>query len=330
MARHPWVAQADERVRWSVQMVLGADGLGRLTETARLVEQLGIDGFYIFDHPTLQADPWTCLSAVAAVTSRVDLGSVVNCVPYRHPAMLARLAADVDNLSNGRFVLGLGIGWLVPEFAALGAAHTPHADRFAALEEAWAIIQGAWGPEKFAFHGEHYATEGLRVQPPPVRQPRPPLLIGGSGEQRSLRLVARLAEACNITEVEHTPAGMADAGGPAIIRHKLDVLRRHCEAEGRDPDEILRTHFRIKLVIAPTESAANAKLEHLLALPSTSPGTRRAQRSAFTVGTPDQVVRHYQALVDAGIQAFFAQVDSEDEETLHLLAAEVMPRVGYR
>ncbi|HEU0113767.1 MAG TPA: LLM class flavin-dependent oxidoreductase [Thermomicrobiales bacterium] len=329
MARNPWVAKAGAGVRWGVQLVLGETGLATLLERGRLIDSLGLDGVYIFDHPSLQADPWSCLSALAAVTGRVTLGSVVNCAGYRHPAMLARLAADVDNLSQGRLLLGVGIGWLEPEFRAFGVPFTPPADRYAALEEALAIVEGGWGPEKFSFTGEHYQVEGLRISPPPVQQPRPPLMIGGSGEQRTLRLVARYADACNISEAEPAAEGMDNAARAAIIRRKLDALRRHCAALDRPYDDILRSHFTLKLVIAASDAAADEKLDRLLASPSTSPATRRAPRSAFAVGGPQTIIRRYQALVDAGIQYFVVQVDSDDIETLELLAREAAPRVGY-
>ena len=239
MARHPWVAAADNGVRWGVQLVLGDEGLPRLLEAGREVEALGFDGCFIFDHPAIQADPWTCLAALAAATERVRLGSVVNCVSYRHPTMLARLATDVDTISGGRLMLGLGIGWLVPEFAALGAPVASVTERFAALEEALEIIAGVWGPEKFAYEGTHYQVGPVRITPPPIQQPRPPLMIGGSGEKKSLRLVAQYADACNVNDVAHTENGLERIGGPELIAHKYAVLRRYCDELGRPYDEIL-------------------------------------------------------------------------------------------
>jgi alkanesulfonate monooxygenase SsuD/methylene tetrahydromethanopterin reductase-like flavin-dependent oxidoreductase (luciferase family) len=327
VARHPWVAEADNGIRWAVQVVLGDEGLGRLLDVGRRVEALGFDGCFIFDHPAIQADPWICLAALAGVTERVRLGSLVNCVPYRHPAYLARLAADLDNISRGRLLLGLGVGWLKPEFEAFGVNYDPLPERYAALEEALEIIPGVWGPEKFAFIGQHYQMGPLQITPPPVQQPRPPLLIGGSGEKQTLRLVARYADACNISNTAHTKNGVERIGGPELIAHKLDVIRGYCEEFGRPYDEILRTQFTLRLVLAENEHAVADKLADMAKAVSGSPGTRRAHPSAFVTGTPEQVADYYQSMADVGIQYFTVQIDSGDTETIELLAREVMPRV---
>lgn len=330
MARHPWVAAGDDTIRWGVQLVVGTDALGSLLDTGRLVEDLGYDGVFIFDHPAIHADPWVCLSALASATKRVRLGSAVNCVGYRHPAYLARLAADLDNLSGGRLILGLGIGWLAPEFAAFDIPFKSAKERFAAFAEALEIIPGVWGPERFSYVGRHYRVTDLQVQPPPLQDAGPPVMIGGSGEQVTLRFVAKYADACNVSNTISVDGKVGDGGGAALVRQRLDALRRHCDDLGRPVDEVLRTHFTIKLVIARTEAEAAAKLDRQAARGSTSPGTRRTLPSAFVTGTPDQVAAHYQAIADVGIQYFIAQVDSGDHETLELLAAEVMPRVGAR
>jgi alkanesulfonate monooxygenase SsuD/methylene tetrahydromethanopterin reductase-like flavin-dependent oxidoreductase (luciferase family) len=327
LTRHPWVAAADNGPRWGVQLVLGDDGLSRLLEVGQRVEALGFDGCYIFDHPAIQADPWVCLSALAGVTERVRLGSAVNCVLYRHPAYLARMAADLDNISRGRLVLGLGIGWLKPEFEAFGVPFASPRQRYAALEEALDIILGVWGPEKFAYDGEHYRIGPLHVTPPPRQQPRPPLLIGGSGEKRTLRLVAKYADACNVNDVGQTERGLERLGGPEIIAHKYDVLRGYCDELGRPFDEILRSHFTLRLVLASDEHTVAEKVAAISQASSGSPATRRAQPSAFMTGTPEQLAPYYQALAAVGTQYFIIQIDSGDTETIDLLAREIVPRV---
>ena len=327
MARHPWVVAGDGKIRWGLQLVVGTNDLGNLVKTSQTVEQLGYDSVLIFDHPAIHADPWVCLSAIAAATERVRLGSAVNCVLYRHPGYLARLAADLDNISGGRLVLGLGIGWLVPEFAAFDIPFKSAKERFAAFAEALEIIPGVWGPEPFSFEGEHFRVEKLRIEPPPVQQPRPPIMIGGSGERVTLRYVAQYADACNVTNNINVEGKVQDGGGATLVQQRLDALRQHCDNLGRPYDEVLKTHFTIKLVIAPTEAALAEKLERMDRVRTTSPGTRRALPSAFVTGTPDQVAAYYQSVADVGIEYFIAQVESSDHETHELLATEVMPRV---
>lgn len=326
MARHPWVAEADQGVRFAVQLVVG-DALPRLPELGRTVERLGYDGLFIFDHPVVHPDPWTCLSALAMVTERVRLGSIVNCVPYRHPIHVARLAADLDLLSRGRLVLGLGLGWLQQEFAAFELPMRPVPERHAALVEAIAVMEGVWGDPPFSFAGAYYQVEAVRLSPSPVQQPRPPIVIGGNGERVTLRQVARLADACNVSEAEVGVGGPRVDDGLATWRRRMDALDRHCDDAGRPRDEVLRTHFTLRLIVAPTEREAIAKRRAAEAQPSASPGTRRAHPSATISGTPEQMIAHYQARVDAGAEYFVVQIDADDPETLELLATEVMPHV---
>jgi alkanesulfonate monooxygenase SsuD/methylene tetrahydromethanopterin reductase-like flavin-dependent oxidoreductase (luciferase family) len=151
-------------------------------------------------------------------------------------------------------------------------------------------------------------------------------MIGGNGERGTLELVARHADACNISELQDRGNGQEAVGGVATIRRKLDALRRHCDVLGRPQDEVLRTHFTLQLVLAKTDEAAAAKRARLAAV-STSPATRRAQPSAAVVGTPERVAAHYRALVEAGIQYVVVQLDASDRETIELLAGEVVPRL---
>jgi alkanesulfonate monooxygenase SsuD/methylene tetrahydromethanopterin reductase-like flavin-dependent oxidoreductase (luciferase family) len=298
-----------------------------LLERGRLVEELGFDGLFVFDHPAIQADPWVCLSALVGVTERVRLGSVVNCVSYRHPALLARMAADLDVLSRGRLMLGLGIGWLKSEFRAFDVPFAPAPERHAALTEALAIVDGLWRGEPFSFEGMHYRVGDLQIAPP-AQRPRPPIVIGGNGERVTLKLVARHADACNVSELQDRGNGQEAVGGAETIRRKLDALARHCDDAGRPYEEVLRTHFTLKLVLAPTAERAAAKLAAQRASPSASPATRRAQPSAFVVGAPERVAAHYRSLVEAGVQYFVVQLDATDRETLELLAGEVAPNVA--
>jgi alkanesulfonate monooxygenase SsuD/methylene tetrahydromethanopterin reductase-like flavin-dependent oxidoreductase (luciferase family) len=188
-------------------------------------------------------------------------------------------------------------------------------------------MAGVWGSQGFAFAGMHYPIGHLRIAPPPLQQPRPPLMIGGSGEKRTLRLVARYADACNVDNLGPTERGMERLGGPERIERKFAILRGHCEELGRPYDEVLRSHFTLRLVLGRDEATVAAKAAAMWPASSGSAATRRAQPSAFITGTPRQVAVYYQSLVAVGTQYFIVQVDSRDTETLELLAHEVVPHV---
>lgn len=328
--RHPWVADADNGVRWGLQLIVPnePDALPRLVDTGRRVESLGYDAAFIMDHPAIHADPWICLSALAVATQRIRLGSAVNCAWYRHPAHLARLAADLDNLSRGRLILGIGSGWWGEEFHAFALPFLPLPERQAGLDEALTIIQGVWGPEPFSFAGRFFQVNTLRIEPPPCQQPRPPILIGGSGERRTLAQVARFADACNIREeLPVNDSSVSDAERAAAVRRKLDALAAHCAFAGRPYEEVLRTHFTLYLMLAPTDAEARRKLDALDPARSTSAGTRRSGKAQVLATTPARAVDYYRALAAVGVQYFVIQLDARDHETITLLATDVIPAV---
>ena len=321
MARHPWVAKADEGVRFGIQTFQrrgSADPIPELIAIAQLVERLGFDAFFLGDHPARVSDPFTVLGGITQHTERVMLGSVVLCAFYRNPAYLARLAADLDHLSRGRLMLGLGVGWDESEFRALSAPFLSASQRQDGLEEAIEIVYGLWGDELFSYQGEHFAVDSMQVQPGPFQE-RVPLMIAGGGERRTLRQVAQFADACNFGPGEVT--GHADE--PDDVRHKLDVLQRHCDAVGRDYDEILRTYFTGWLIMAPDQPALDRKLARIF-----PEGVPDRPGFLFT-GTPSEMTDYYAARAEAGIQYFVIQaIDNTDHETLELLASEVAPHVG--
>ena len=331
MARHPWVAEADVGIRWGVQLIVPneANALARLVETAGTVEALGYDLLSIFDHPLMHVDPWIALSGLATRTSKVRLGSTVNCAAYRHPAHLTRLATDLDNLSNGRHVLGLGSGWLVPEFAALGLDYGTFAERAAALEDTLAIVHGVWTEPPFTYAGEKFSTVSMTAEPRPVQQPRPPIMVAGNGERVTLRQVAQWADACNLKEeVPLSDDSISDAERAASVARLLTALAGHCERLERQYDEILRTHFTLYLILGETMAAARAKANALDTSQSTSPGTRAHGKTAMLVADPARAGRYYQAMVDAGIQYFIVQLDARDIQTIELLKTAVAPEVS--
>lgn len=325
---HPWVAEWRDRVGFALQGVAGmpASEPGRqLVRLGLLAEELGFDAFFLGDHPATAPECWLHLGSIAAHTERVRLGPLVAAVSYRPSLLTARLASDLDHLSDGRLVLGLGIGWNMAdyglgmnEFTQMGLAYPPVAERQAALDEAVAVIRGAWTSGiPFTFAGAHYRAEGAQVAAPRQRG-GPPLVIAGAGD-RTLRQVARLADACNFGG---GPAGRVDT--PEQARERLAALQRACAESGRPYDDILKTHFTHWIILAPDEDRAAAKLRRYF-----PDGLDSFWGNSLLWGTPEAAVNHFQGFVAAGIQYFVVQVvDPEDEETVRLFAADVAPVVA--
>lgn len=312
---HPWVAEARTGIRFGVACGPWWEARA-LIEYVQALEDLGLDSFWAIDHPVVfGADCWTMLAALAATTRRIRLGSLVSCVYYRQPALLARMAADVDRLSHGRLVLGLGIGDAAVEFKRLGIPLLPVQQRQEGLEETIHIVKGLWGSEPFSFAGQQFTVSEATVVPGPVQQPHVPLLIAGGGERVTLGQVAAHADACNFGE--HTNTG--GVGSLEDVRRRFEALQRHCVSRGRPYESILRSHSTLLLVLAETEAQLEAKLE---AIPSARMATWRA---SSLIGTPREAVAYYRALADAGMQYFVAFVYGADLETPRLLTEQVIP-----
>jgi F420-dependent oxidoreductase-like protein len=217
---------------------------------ARRAEGIGVRTLSFMDHwfqmeafapaedPMLEG--YTALGFVAGCTERLRLRLLVTGVTYRHPALLAKTVTTLDVLSGGRAELGIGAAWYEREHRGLGVPFPPVAERFERLEEAIQICLQMWSAEDGPWPGRHYQLAETLCRPAPVSSPRPRILIGGSGERKTLRLVAQYADACNIF------------GDPPEVAHKIDVLRAHCEAVGRDPNEIEVTAMFRTLPPEPT------------------------------------------------------------------------------
>ncbi|MFE9693260.1 TIGR03560 family F420-dependent LLM class oxidoreductase [Micromonospora sp. NPDC005806] len=213
---------------------------GALAETARIADQAGVSTFTVMDHyfqmefttsaeePMLEA--YTTLGYVAAKTERMTLGVLVTGVMYRYPGLLAKIVTTLDVLSGGRARLGIGASWYDREQRGLGVPNVPVTERFERLEETLQICLQMWSDNNGRFDGKHYQLAETLNVPAPISRPHPPIMIGGGGEKKTLRLVARYADACNLF-----------GNSPAEVAHKLDVLREHCAAEGRDYGSIEKT-----------------------------------------------------------------------------------------
>jgi F420-dependent oxidoreductase-like protein len=277
-------------------------------------EQKGFAWFSVMDHliqiPGVGApdepfmEGWTVLSALAAVTSKIRLATLVTSVAYRNPAHLAKIAAGVDIISRGRLTFGIGAGWHIDEYKQYNWEFPEKpATRIAQMEEAIRLVKTMWSEPRATFHGKYFHVDNAILEPKPVQKPHPPILIGGSGEQLTLRAVARVGDACNIF------------GDPKMVKGKFDVLRQHCEKQGRDYNEIEKTNTTA-LLIAPNDAALQAKKERY----GIAGGFRG---NAFTPAQAIDLIGQYQAV---GVQMVIFSAYKNDRETLELFASDVMPR----
>jgi F420-dependent oxidoreductase-like protein len=213
-------------------------GLDELRDVWRIADEAGFDHVWAFDHlnPIFSEvegvvwEGWTLLTAMATLTRRVRIGLMVTGNTYRHPGLLAKMATTVDHLSGGRLEFGIGAGWAEEEHTMLGLEFPGVRERIERLDEACEVARLLWTGERVDFEGRYYRLENAVHNPPPVQRPGPPLWIGGGGERRTLRVVARHADVWNII------GGHIDDA----VR-KSEVLDRHCEEVGRDPGEIRRS-----------------------------------------------------------------------------------------
>jgi alkanesulfonate monooxygenase SsuD/methylene tetrahydromethanopterin reductase-like flavin-dependent oxidoreductase (luciferase family) len=266
------------------------------------------------------------LAVIAMKTERICLGQLVAASPYRAPVLTARLQADLDRLSNGRSILGLGIGWNasdyglgVNEFDRMGLPYPDVTSRQAAMEEAVTIVRGVWGSEPFTFCGSHYQVRDARVDPP-VQDGGVPLVIAGGGT-RTLQQLARLGDIANFGP---GPAGQVETASDA--RKRLQVLQTACDSIGRPYDDILRSHFTHWLVMARDSAAVSAKIARYF-----PDGLDAFWGKYLVAGTPDSVAQHYQEYVNAGVEYFIVQsLDPDDEETIAMISSELAPRLQAR
>jgi len=238
-----------------------AEMAATLSETARIADEAGFSGFSVMDHyfqmehagsaaePMLEA--YTTLGYVAARTERMTLGVLVTGVMYRHPGLLAKIVTTLDVLSGGRGRLGVGASWYEREQVGLGVPLVPVAERFERLEETLQICLQMWSDDNGPFNGRHYQLAETLCVPQPLSRPHPPILVGGGGEKKTLLLVARYADACNVF-----------GSSPADVAGKLDVLRSHCEAEGRDYDRIEKTVLAVIPALADVDAFLAAAREY--------------------------------------------------------------------
>jgi F420-dependent oxidoreductase-like protein len=308
---------------WRMDLVGIADPVEAyetMTRVAQEAEALGFDSIWLFDHfhtvpqPTQEVtfECWVSTAALARDTQRVRLGQMVTCSAYRNPALLAKMASTVDVLSHGRLDFGIGAGWYEHEWRAYGYGFPETPERLRMLREAVQIILKMWSEDEAYFEGRSYQVRGAINQPHGVQQPHIPLLIGGGGEQVTLKLVAQYADACNVGHLD-----------PAGIAQKFAVLRRHCEVVGRDYNAIRRTVL-FNCSIAKTDDEALEK-----ALRSYMGRNQSAEqlRQCELVGSPQTIRQRLAAYEEVGAQEVIVYLpDARELESLRLFAHECMSR----
>lgn len=270
----------------------------KLAEIAQTADEVGFYSVWVMDHffqismvgppEDEMLEGYSALSYLAGVTENVRLGTLVTGVVYRHPGILVKTVTTLDVLSGGRAYLGIGAAWNEEESRGLGIPFPPVSERFERLEETLQIAKQMWSDDEEPYHGKHYLLERTLNSPQPLSQPHPPILIGGGGEKKTLRLVAQYADACNLF------ARM----GTDTVRHKLDVLKQHCDDVGRDYDEIEKTTLDT-IHLAPGEM------------------------------TPADIIDHYRTLSDLGIQqAIFNMPNVHEITPLETFGKEIIPALA--
>jgi F420-dependent oxidoreductase-like protein len=265
-----------------------------LASLAGAAEQAGFDSLWVMDHfyqiamvgrpEEAMLEGYTTLAALSARTVRLNLGTMVTGVTYRNPALLAKVVTTLDIVSAGRAILGIGAAWNEQEHAGYGFDFPPVGERMERLEEALQICRAMFRKDRPTFDGRHYRIERALNNPRPLRGDIP-ILVGGSGERRTLRLVAQYADACNLF------------GDPATLRHKIEVLEQHCADVGRDPGEITKTAL-CALVVARGGSEADEQVRRIAKARGTSVDQARAGLAA---GGPEQIAEQIRERVDAGL-----------------------------
>ena len=296
-------------------------GFEPMLERAQRVERLGFRSFWLYDHlytPGLPDRPslegWTLATALLARTTSLRVGHLVLDNNLRHPALLAKMIATADVISDGRVEIGLGSGSYPLEHEQAGIEFGSMARRSSQLAESLVIIDGMLTHDAFDFVGEHYTLDGMPSLPAPVQRPRPPLHIGGVSERHTLPLVARFADVWNVPTY-----------GLGQWELKAEALEQACEVAGRDPSSIRRSHQAV-LVLASDDSAlavAREKAAHRF------PGPGWNVDVGGYIGTPGMLVEHLTSMSERGIDQFvFLPSDRGEGDTLDLLAEEVVPHLG--
>jgi F420-dependent oxidoreductase-like protein len=293
-----------------------------LKNLATKAENLGFDSFWVMDHfhqipmagkkedPMLEG--WTTISVLAGITSKIKLGTLITGVIYRHPSVLAKMGATLDVLSKGRLFMGIGAAWNQEESLAYGIPFFPNKERLLRLEEAIQIIRKMWTEEPAAtFNGKYYQINNAYCNPKPIQKPSPPIMVGGSGERQTLKIVAKYADACNLF------------GSAETVKRKLSVLKEHCKSVGRDYDSILKTKLGLIIVDNDNERVEKSVQQISKVMPKEQVG------EYLMYGTPEQVLKQIELLEEVGIQYIIVDLEPYREpEALEVFGNSIVKKMS--
>jgi F420-dependent oxidoreductase-like protein len=288
------------------------DAYETMTRIAQAADESGFNSAWLVDHFHTIPQPsqevtfecWTTTAALARDTKHIRVGQMVTCNSYRNPALLAKMASTVDVLSHGRLNFGIGAGWYEHEYRAYGYDYPDAPDRLRLLREALQVIRAMWTEEEAVFEGKYYQVRGAINQPKGVQKPHIPLVIGGGGEKVTLKLVAQYGDACNV------------GGDLETIRHKFDVIKKHCEAVGRDYNSIHRTSTTV-CHMAETDEQAYAQI------PERMKSVFEGRVGAGLIGSPDTIRKRLADFEAAGVQELIVGfIDRTNPEAIRRFAKE--------
>ncbi len=288
-------------------------------ESAKQIENLGYDSLWVGDHfyPLRGApkkaliDAFLLLSALAGETSKIGLGTMVICNSFRHPSLMAKMSATLDVISGGRLEFGIGAGGMEEEYLAYGFPYPKPSVRVGMLSEAVRIVKRMWTEEKASFSGKYYKISEAICDPKPLQKPYPPIIIGGGGEQLTLRVLARYGDKCNF----HSGIGVEG------LRRKLEVLKNHCSSVGRNYEEIGKT-CRVDVIFADNTVDAERILQEVR-------GTGRPiNPDRVLIGDVKHCVEKLREIANLGFTYFILSLPQFTEQNLKTFAQEVMPRVN--
>ena len=317
--------QAEDKqpaIRFGLQVAQQQTTVEELKDVWQEAEVLGFDTLWVNDHLLPSVGPqdgamlesWTLLGAMAASTSKIQIGCMVTSNTFRHPSILAKMATTVDHLSNGRLIFGIGSGWFKREHEAYGVEFSTMKGRARRLDEALQVITKLWQANPTASHtGTYYSLVDAPFVPKPVQQPMPPIMIGGVGEKLTLPIVARYAQMWN-----------APILSPGQFAKKNQVLEQYCQEINRDCSEIERSYLT-PMYLNPSPEALQQVLQRAMTIRGL---TEEEARQTIIAGTPAEIRAQLQTYIDIGVTHFIINLRRPglyDREAVRVFATEIMP-----